>query len=124
MLPMRALSMALAGTDFVSTIAFVRAAEEYRRVIQRVMNDDIARHAKPGAAYTAGPDLWSKVPEFRYDPPGPSQVLRGHGIEPALAGPLAGRCDSVRRPIGAARPSSSRMLSDDRAARVARAHVG
>jgi ABC-2 type transport system permease protein len=66
MLPIRALSMALAGTDFAHHRDFVTAAEAYRRQIQRVMNDDIARNSRPGVVYAAGPSLWAKVPEFTY----------------------------------------------------------
>ena len=69
LLPMRTLSMALAGTDFAHHRAFVQAAEEYRRMIQRAMNGDIAEHAKPGVVYTAGPGLWNTVPDFAYDAP-------------------------------------------------------
>jgi len=75
LLPIRALSMGLAGTDFAHHRAFVQAAEEYRRQIQRVMNHDIAENAKPGVVYTAGPDLWRKVPEFTYERPGTVWVL-------------------------------------------------
>jgi ABC-2 type transport system permease protein len=66
MLPIRALSMALAGTDFAHHRDFVTAAEAYRRQIQRVMNDDIARNSRPGVVYTAGSSLWAKVPELTY----------------------------------------------------------
>jgi ABC-2 type transport system permease protein len=76
LLPMRALSMGLAGTDFAHHREFVRAAEEYRRSIQRVMNDDIAQNAKPGAVYTVGSELWNKVPEFSYEAPETAWVLR------------------------------------------------
>jgi ABC-2 type transport system permease protein len=69
MLPMRSLSMALAGTDFAHHRDFVAAAEEYRRGIQRVMNDDIAQNAKPGVAYVANAGLWNRVPEFDYTLP-------------------------------------------------------
>jgi ABC-2 type transport system permease protein len=75
MLPIRSISMALAGTDFAHHRDFVQAAEEYRRNIQRVMNADIARNARPGIAYTAGLDLWSQVPPFAYDMPGVGWVL-------------------------------------------------
>jgi ABC-2 type transport system permease protein len=75
MLPIRSLSMALAGTDFDHHRSFVFAAEQYRRGIQRVMNADIARNARPGIAYTAGLDLWSQVPPFAYDMPGVGWVL-------------------------------------------------
>jgi ABC-2 type transport system permease protein len=76
MLPIRSLSMALAGTDFPHHRDFVIAAEAYRRSIQRVMNEDIARNAKPGTAYVAGPDLWAAVPEFTYELPGAQWALR------------------------------------------------
>jgi ABC-2 type transport system permease protein len=66
----RSLSMALAGTDFAHHRNFVRAAEDYRRSIQRVMNDDIARRSRPGVLYVAGPDLWARVPDFTYRTPG------------------------------------------------------
>ena len=69
MLPIRSLSMALAGTDFAHHREFVIASEGYRRGIQRVMNDDIARNAKPGVAYVADAALWSKVPVFSYELP-------------------------------------------------------
>jgi ABC-2 type transport system permease protein len=76
MVPIRALSMALAGTDFAHHRDFVNAAERYRRGIQRVMNDDIARNSRPGVAYTASPALWAEVPEFEYQLPGASWALR------------------------------------------------
>jgi len=75
LLPMRALSMGLAGTDFAHHRSFVHAAEEYRRSIQRVMNYDIAERAKPGVVYTAGPELWEKVPDFQYEAPATGWVL-------------------------------------------------
>jgi ABC-2 type transport system permease protein len=75
MLPMRAVSMALSGTDFSHHREFVSAAEAYRRQIQRVMNNDIANHAKPGVAYTAGPELWAQVPEFTYTLPDAAWAL-------------------------------------------------
>jgi ABC-2 type transport system permease protein len=75
LLPMRTLSMALAGTDFAHHREFVGAAEDYRRMMQRVMNGDIAEHAKPGVVYTAGRGLWASVPDFQYDAPGAGWVL-------------------------------------------------
>jgi ABC-2 type transport system permease protein len=74
--PIRSLSMALAGTDLAHHRDFVTAAEEYRRRIQRVMNDDIVRNAKPGVAYVADSDLWARVPEFKYELPDASWALR------------------------------------------------
>jgi len=84
LLPMRALSMGLAGTDFAHHRAFVDAAEEYRRRIQRVMNDDIAENTKPGVVYSAGPELWRKVPEFAYEAPGTVWVLEHYRWSLAL----------------------------------------
>jgi ABC-2 type transport system permease protein len=78
-LPMRAISMGIAGTDFAHHRAFVQAAEEYRRMIQRVMNGDIAEHAKPGVVYTAGPELWNKVPPFAFESPTLRDVLAHYG---------------------------------------------
>lgn len=75
LLPVRGVSMALAGTDVAHHQAFVRAAEDYRRDIQRRLNGDITLHAKPGVVYSAGPELWAQVPEFKYDPPALSSVL-------------------------------------------------
>jgi ABC-2 type transport system permease protein len=76
LLPVRALSMALAGTDFAHHRDFVRSAEEYRRTVQRVMNDDIVNHpVAPGVVYTAGPELWSRVPPFEYEAPGAGWAL-------------------------------------------------
>jgi ABC-2 type transport system permease protein len=80
LLPVRALSMGLAGTDFAHHREFVRAAEDYRRMIQRVMNGDIAANSRPGAVYIAGPELWERVPEFNYDPPSAASVLGQHTV--------------------------------------------
>lgn len=84
LLPVRALSMALAGTDFAHHRAFVEAAEQHRRSMQRVMNDDIAQHSRPGQVYLAGADLWRKVPEFTYQTPGLAWVLRRNVVSLAL----------------------------------------
>jgi ABC-2 type transport system permease protein len=71
----RSLSMALAGTDFAHHRNFVRAAEDYRRSIQRVMNDDITRRSRPGVLYVAGSDLWARVSDFTYRTPGAAWAL-------------------------------------------------
>jgi ABC-2 type transport system permease protein len=74
MLAIRSVSMGLAGTDFQHHRHFITAAEGYRRVIQRTMNDDIVAHPTKGA-YLAGSDLWNRVPEFEYQAPATSWVL-------------------------------------------------
>jgi ABC-2 type transport system permease protein len=75
MLALRAISMGLAGTDFAQHRHFIAAAEEYRREMQRMMNEDIQRHQKPGQTYLAGAELWTKVPDFDYLAPSTSWVL-------------------------------------------------
>jgi ABC-2 type transport system permease protein len=75
MLPIRSISMALAGTDFAHHRDFVIAAEGYRRSIQRIMNADITRNSKPGVAYTASSNLWAEVPEFQYRLPDSTWAL-------------------------------------------------
>jgi ABC-2 type transport system permease protein len=75
MLAVRSLSMALSGTDFDQHRDFIVAAETYRRGIQRVMNDDIVTHQKPGQVYLAGRDLWERVPDFNYEAPSTWWVL-------------------------------------------------
>lgn len=72
-LPMRALSMALAGTDFAHHRDFINAAEAYRRSIQRTLNVDIVSHTAQG--YTAGRELWERVPAFAYHTPGTGWAL-------------------------------------------------
>ena len=75
LLAVRSASMALAGTDVFHHEHFVRAAEEHRRLIQRILNADIAQNSRFGETYTAGPALWAKVPEFTYEPPSLAAVL-------------------------------------------------
>jgi ABC-2 type transport system permease protein len=74
MLALRSVSMALAGTDFEQHRRFVAAAENYRRLIQRTMNDDIMAHPVKGA-YLAGSELWSRVPDFDYVAPSTGWAL-------------------------------------------------
>ena len=76
LLAVRSLSMSLAGTDFAHHAHFARAAEDYRREIQRVMNDDITKNGNTGEGpYLRGDDLWNKVPDFDYQSPDLSWVL-------------------------------------------------
>lgn len=88
-LAVRSLSMGLAGTDFPQHAHFARAAEDYRRMIQRTMNNDIAynpgsRSEDKAFVYMRSNDLWETVPDFRYTAPGTSWVLSNHVISLAL----------------------------------------
>jgi len=78
LLPMRSLSMALAGTDFAQHRDFAVAAENYRRMFIRMINDDITKNAAGKDLYVRGDDLWQTVPEFQYVAPGVAAVLRAN----------------------------------------------
>jgi ABC-2 type transport system permease protein len=78
----RSVSMAFAGADFSHHAHFATAAEEYRRGIQRTMNDDIMRNAGKSGPYLAADELWSKVSAFDYKSPDAGWVLQQQG--PAL----------------------------------------
>jgi ABC-2 type transport system permease protein len=85
LLAVRSLSMGLAGTDFAQHRHFTVAAEEYRRAIQRVLNDDILTHpTKANETYLAGKDLWQKVPAFEYEQPSASWVLGNYRMSIAF----------------------------------------
>lgn len=75
MLAVRGLSMALAGTDGAHHRHFAHAAEQHRRHIQRVMNDDIVHNSRAGEEYLAGPELWRRIPDLTYRTPGVSWVM-------------------------------------------------
>ena len=73
----RAISMGVAGTDFAHHRDFARSAEEYRRMLNRQMNLNLAYNSRSSdKEYKAGKDLWSSVPEFSYTPPTLNEVLR------------------------------------------------
>ncbi len=75
MLAVRSASMGLSGTDVFHHEHFVRAAEEHRRLIQRILNGDIEKNSRFGETYTVGPEVWSQVPAFTYEPPVLASVL-------------------------------------------------
>ena len=41
----------------------------------RRMNGDLAENSRTGELYTAGPDLWARVPPLQYDAPTLGWVL-------------------------------------------------
>ncbi|MDX2032230.1 MAG: DUF3526 domain-containing protein [Blastocatellia bacterium] len=70
MLAMQSLSMGLAGTDFAHHRDFAAAAESYRRMLIKKMNDDMTYNAgKQDFTYLAQPALWQTVEDFRYEAP-------------------------------------------------------
>ncbi len=70
----RSISMGFAGSDFPQHAHFAKAAEDYRRMLQRTMNADLIRNASNTAPYFAGDDLWAKVPAFEYTAPAANWV--------------------------------------------------
>jgi ABC-2 type transport system permease protein len=84
LLPMRTLSMSLAGTDLAHHRAFVDAAETHRRMMQRVLNGDLAANGRPGQVYLAGNDLWNRIPDFVYEAPGVTWALAQNPVSLVL----------------------------------------
>jgi ABC-2 type transport system permease protein len=80
-LAVRALSMALAGTDVSQHERFTQAAERYRRELVTAMNRDMIRNAgREDFEYRAPTALWSTVPAFTYEMPGIGWVLERHAM--------------------------------------------
>jgi ABC-2 type transport system permease protein len=65
------VSSALAGTDTEAHRDFTRAAEQQRRLIIRLLNEDLMLRGPQ-----ANRDLWQKVPNFTYRPPPVSGSIR------------------------------------------------
>lgn len=78
LLPVRALSMGLAGTDFAQHRHFAEAAEKYRRYFIQVMNEDIVHNAAGKTVYLREGDLWKQVKDFDYQAPDLGWVVRNH----------------------------------------------
>jgi len=71
------LSRGLAGTDFAQHRDFAHAAENHRRLLIRTVSEDVTQNSRYGdTTYTAGADLWAKVPEFQYAAPGTAWVVK------------------------------------------------
>lgn len=84
MVAVQAASAGLAGSDFRRHSDFLRAAENYRRVLSDTMNLDLVAHpTQSGTSYLATRDVWQKVPPFIYSPASFGQSLR------EIATPLA-----------------------------------
>lgn len=85
LLGVQSLSMALAGTDLGHHRDFVRAAEDYRRLVQKMMNDEITvRPLKAGEVFLGDKALWAKVPTFNYAPPSAWEVLGRNALPATL----------------------------------------
>lgn len=61
------VSMATAGSDIAHHVDFMAQAEAQRRVIVRMLDEDLIAHgAGQDFAYQADPSLWATIPEFDY----------------------------------------------------------
>lgn len=72
------LSSRLAASDSASHIEFIRAAESHRRLMQNLLNSDLARNPdRDGVKYQAGEALWRSIPvlTFRYRALDPREVF-------------------------------------------------
>jgi ABC-2 type transport system permease protein len=81
LLALRAVSMALAGTDYTHLRHFAAAAERYRQLFVTMLNDDMTTHGRGrDYEYIASADLWARVPAFEYTPPRAADVFRGQAL--------------------------------------------
>jgi ABC-2 type transport system permease protein len=72
----RTLSMGLAGTDLAHFKHFGDAAESYRRVLVRRLNEEFRDKAgAAGYAYVDDGSLWRTVADFSYTPPDTAWVI-------------------------------------------------
>ena len=62
------LSSRLAASDSASHVEFLRAAETHRRLMQNLLNSDLARHPdRDGVKYQANEALWRSIPPLRFN---------------------------------------------------------
>lgn len=78
-LAIRSLSMALTATDPAHHQRFAEAAEQHRRLMQRLLNGDLMEHGVYGETYLVGRELWERTPDFEYQGPGVDFALAGQG---------------------------------------------
>lgn len=77
MMSMKAVSMGFAGTDLRHQQHFSNEVEQYRRVLNKMLNDDLAYNStqKTASTYRVGKEFWEKTPDLEYSPPSASLVL-------------------------------------------------
>lgn len=87
LLAVKSVSMSMAGTDFAHHRHFATEAEQYRRVVNRMMNEDYMNNSRTGDTnYTANEKLWSSVPPFQYELPGTGWALRAQILPLVMLG--------------------------------------
>jgi ABC-2 type transport system permease protein len=79
LLAVRSVSMGLAGTDVEHHRAFATSAEQYRRMLIKRMNGNMAEHSRSGDFdYKAPPSLWREIEPFAYEAPGLRAAMGAH----------------------------------------------
>lgn len=63
---MRSISAGYSGTDINKQLHFASLAEDHRRLIATVMNDDIAKNSAGVENYEVDEKVWTKIPPFEY----------------------------------------------------------
>ncbi len=86
-LAIRQLSMALAGSDYVTHADFQQQAEKYRFRLVELMNNYARDHSKTGDwDFTVNKEVWSQLPDFPYNTPSVSAVLGRNSVSLAALG--------------------------------------
>lgn len=84
-LPAVALSQAVAGTDAYHQSAYLTAAEQHRRQMIRLLNEDYMLNAgEQGREYTGDRTLWERFTNFEHAAPALPLVLAHQGANLAL----------------------------------------
>ncbi len=76
LLAIRSLSMSMAGTDFNHHRHFAIEAENYRRFLNKMLNEDLMHNAGKNTQYTANQNLWQSIPQFQYNLPTTTWALK------------------------------------------------
>ena len=76
------LSRGISGTDRVHQRAFAQAAEEHRREMIQLLNEDYMYNAgSAGARYTADAGLWSQFEDLDYRMPGLFRIASSYAVD-------------------------------------------
>jgi ABC-2 type transport system permease protein len=84
MMAVRALSMAIAGTDLEQHVRFAAAAETHRRTMLGTLNGTLAAQQEAGLPQLSGEALWRSIPQFAYEPATLAAALAPHGLSAAI----------------------------------------
>ncbi len=85
LIPARNLSRGFAGTDLAHQAHFVNAAEDHRREMIRMLNEDYMYNSgEAGSEYTAGREVWEQFRDFSYQPLPLGQAWRLYLLDAAL----------------------------------------